>query len=167
MSTSPEPRAAHEREGSAARRWLLAGAVLVTAVGVLHHVDHVIRGDLVVANGLPETWNHSGWPFQESVTAFTASLGVYVLLLPGIVLTLRRRVGANYWIATATVIGAIVVFVHFVPLSDETEYPSVIYATYEGGAGGVLALVVVFALVTAIAVLGVVAVRARRRLKVR
>ena len=44
--------------------------------------------------------------------------------------------------------------------------PSVIYSTYEGGVGGVLALVDVFALVTAITVLGVVAVRARRRLKV-
>jgi len=162
MSTPPEART-DEREGSDARRWLLAAAVLVTAVGLLHHADHVIRGDLVVANGLPENWNHSGWPFQDSVTAFTASLGVYLLLVPGIVLTLLGRVGANYWIGSATVIGAIVVFVHFVPLSEETEYPSIIYSTYEGGLGGVLALVVVFALVAAIGGLGALAVRARRR----
>ena len=166
MSTPPEARTAQEREGSATSRRLLAAAMLVTVVAVLHHTDHVIRGNLVVANGLPEAWNHSGWPFREIVTPFTASLGVYLLLVPGIVLTLMRRVGANYWIATAIVLGAIVVFVHFVPVSEETEYPSVIYSTYEGGVGGVLALVDVFALVTAITVLGVVAVRARRRLKV-
>ncbi len=167
MDTPPEAQTPQGREGSAARRRLVAAALLVTAVGVLHHTDHVIRGDLVVANGLPEIWDHSGWPFQESVTAFTVSLGVYLLLVPGIVLTLLRRVGASYWIASATVLGAIVLVVHFVPASEETEYPSVIYSTYEGGVGGVLALVVVFALVTAIAVLGVLAVRARRRLKVR
>lgn len=164
MDTPPEARIAQEQESSVARRWLVTAAVLVTVVGVLHHADHVIRGDLVVANGLPEAWNHSGWPFQESVTAFTASLAVYLLLVPGIVLTLLRRVGAGYWIASAVVLGVIVLFVHFVPAGDETEYPSVIYATYEGRVGGVLALVVVFALAAAIAGLGVLAVRARRRL---
>jgi hypothetical protein len=37
------------------RRLLLVLGVIVTAFGVLHHVDHVVRG------------HHSGWPFREAV----------------------------------------------------------------------------------------------------
>lgn len=66
-------------------RWwrsLLVLGVGVTVLGVLHHVDHVVRG------------NHSGWPFQEEVTPFTFSLLIYALLLPGIYMNLRGRVVA-------------------------------------------------------------------------
>ena len=115
MTTGAQARATVGREDGAVRRQLIVAAVVVTFLAVLHHADHVIRGDLVVANGLPETWNHSGWPFQELVSPFTASLGIYLLLIPGIVLTVLRRVGAGYWIATSILIGAIVVFVHFAP----------------------------------------------------
>lgn len=172
VTAGGEGRATLEREDWAVRRQLIVAAGVVTVLAVLHHTDHVIRGDLVLANGLPETWNHSGWPFQERVNErnpyfFTASLGIYLLLVPGIVLTVLRRVGASYWIATAIVIGAIVVLVHFAPPRLETEYPSIIYATYGGGVGGVLALIDMFALVGAVAVLGVLAVRGRRRLKAR
>ncbi len=166
MSTALEAGVTRGGEGSGARRQLAAAAALVTLLAVLHHTDHVIRGDLVVENGLPPTWNHSGWPFQDRVTPFTASLGVYLLLIPGIVLTLLLRVGARYWVITAIVLGAIILVVHFVPASPETEYPSVIYSTYDGGVGGLLALADVFALVAAITVLGGLGVRARRRRKV-
>ena len=44
------------------RRGLLVLGALVTLFGVLHHMDHVVRG------------NHSGWPFKEAVTPFTFSL---------------------------------------------------------------------------------------------
>src|SRR3712207_6240022 len=64
-------------------RWvLLVLGVIVTVFGVLHHVDHVVRG------------NHSGWPFREAVTPFTLSLLVYALLLPGIYMNLRGGVVA-------------------------------------------------------------------------
>ena len=69
-------------------RWLRALLVLgigVTVFGVLHHIDHVVRG------------NHSGWPFREEVTPFTFSLLVYALLLPGIYMNLRDRVAAGWW----------------------------------------------------------------------
>ena len=58
------------RESS--RRWLLVIAASATVFSILHHVEHVARG------------NHSGWPFQAEVTPFTFSLLIYVLILPGI-----------------------------------------------------------------------------------
>src|SRR5580700_8664028 len=45
--------------------WLI---LLSGGLGVLHHIDHVLRFD------------HSGWPFREIVTPFTYSLLVYPLL---------------------------------------------------------------------------------------
>ena len=66
------------------RRVLLVLGVIVTVFGVLHHVDHVVRG------------NHSGWPFREAVTPFAFSLLVYALLLPGIFMNLRGQVAAGW-----------------------------------------------------------------------
>jgi hypothetical protein len=47
-----------------AEMWALG----TTALGVLHHADHVLRV------------NHSGWPFLGEVTPFTYSLAVYPLI---------------------------------------------------------------------------------------
>lgn len=61
-------KARHEQSGpgiDALRRRLLYGTVILTTLGLLHHADHVIRGNLVVENGLNPDWNHSGWPFQD------------------------------------------------------------------------------------------------------
>jgi hypothetical protein len=69
--------------GAGERRGLLALGCVVTVLAVLHHVDHVVRG------------NHSGWPFQEAVTPFTFSVLIYALLLPGIYMNLRGRVAAG------------------------------------------------------------------------
>src|SRR5918997_3883804 len=88
------------------RRRLLVAAATVTKFGILHHIDHVVRG------------NHSGWPFQEAVTPFTFSLLIYALLLPGLYLTARGRLMAGYWLFTALVGLALVVWVHFVPTGD-------------------------------------------------
>lgn len=43
--------------------------LLTTILGLLHHVDHVLRVD------------HSGWPFIPLVTPFTYSLFVYPVIL--------------------------------------------------------------------------------------
>ncbi len=48
---------------------LIVAAIIV---GLLHHVDHVLRYD------------HSGWPFRQEVTPFTFSLLAYPLLLVGL-----------------------------------------------------------------------------------
>ncbi|HEX6709119.1 MAG TPA: hypothetical protein VF068_02210 [Rubrobacter sp.] len=77
------------RDGS--RRWLLIFASSATVFGLLHHADHVIRG------------NHSGWPFQAEVTPFTFSLLIYALILSGIYLTVRGRDVAGYHLFVAVV----------------------------------------------------------------
>src|SRR5688500_16901514 len=100
------------------RRVLLGLGGIVTVFGGLHQVDHVVRS------------NHSGWPFREAVTPFTFSLLVYALLLPGIYMNLRGRVAAGWWVFTAAVALALVVFVHFLG-GEEREAPiRDIYAVY-------------------------------------
>lgn len=152
----PGPRA------EALRRRLLYGAVALAGLGLLHHADHVIRGDLVVANGLNPDWNHSGWPFQADVTPFTASLAIYPLLVGGIVLTLRRRAVANYWLGAGLVLGIVLFVVHFLPGSATTEWPSVIYQTYGSPLLGALALLVLFALLVVLILQIIQAIRLRR-----
>ena len=102
--------AVDQREGGLRRR-LILGALFVTFLGLLHHLDHVIRGQIVVDEGLPHRWNHSGWPFQDDVTVFTASLGVYVVLLGGIARTLLQRAWAGYWLGAAIALTAIVALI--------------------------------------------------------
>jgi hypothetical protein len=52
-------------------------ALVTTGLGLLHHMDHVLRFD------------HSGWPFRPEVTPFTYSLFVYPVI--ALVLALRGR----------------------------------------------------------------------------
>jgi hypothetical protein len=144
------------------RRRLILAALVVTALGLLHHLDRVIRGYIVVDKGLPAEWNHSGWPFLGEVGVFTVSLVVvYGILLGGIALTLRRSAWAGFWVGAAIVLLAIVVFVHF--LGPEAETPSIIWRSHGGGLGGVLALTDLFALLAALIVLCLQAVDVRRR----
>lgn len=72
-----------------ARRWLLTAASIALTFGVLHHIDHILRG------------NHVGWPLTDEVNAFTYSLGMYVFVIPGLWLTVRGRLGAGFWLAVA------------------------------------------------------------------
>ena len=98
------------------RRRLIGVAAVTAVLATLHFIDHVIRGQLVLDRGLDPAWNHSGWPFQSRFSPFTISLIViYGMLLGGIVLTLRGRVWAGYWLVTAILLGAVVSRVHFVP----------------------------------------------------
>ncbi len=137
------------------RRALLVLGIGVTVFGVLHHVDHVVRG------------NHSGWPFREEVTPFTFSLLVYALLLPGIYMNLRDRVAAGWWLFTATVALALVAFVHFLS-GEEREAPiRDIFAVYDSPVWGLLALVVLYGLVLSLAALFVTALRAVLALRTR
>ncbi len=132
------------------RSWLLIVAAGVTIFGILHHVDHVVRG------------NHSGWPFQEPVTPFTFSLVIYVLLLPGLYLTAKGRLMAGYWLFTAVVGLALVVWVHFIPSRDYEAPIADIYAVYGSPLAGVFALVVLAGLATSLAILAIAALRTLR-----
>lgn len=68
---------------------LLQLILLSTVFGLGHHLDHIIRG------------NHVGWPVTPEINAFTYSLSIYPIILIGLYLTLRDRVGARYWFVVA------------------------------------------------------------------
>src|SRR5919107_5730860 len=135
------------------RTWLLVAAASVAIFGIFHHVDHVVRG------------NHSGWPFEEAVTPFTFSLLIYALLLPGLYMTIRGRLMAGYWLFTAVVGLALVVWVHFVPTGDYEAPIQDIYAVYSSPLAGLLALVVLTGLVSSLVTLAIAAIRALRSAK--
>jgi hypothetical protein len=132
------------------RIWLLISAGCTTVFGIMHHVDHVIRG------------NHSGWPFEQAVTPFTFSLLIYALLLPGLYLTAKGRLMARYWLFTAVVGLALVVWVHFIPRGDYEAPIEDIYAVYGSPLAGLFALLVLAGLVTSLAVLAIAAIQALR-----
>ena len=148
------------RSGGAAdvrRRRTLLIAWVTVAVATLHFLDHVIRGYYVIDHGLDPSWNHSGWPFLPQFTPFTASLiGVYGVLGVGIWLTTRGRVGAGYWLMTALLLGALVVWVHF--LGAQAETPAVIYRSWGDPVAGVVAVVNTVAVLAAVLAMGVNAV---------
>ena len=106
-----------EPDRSRLQRWLMIPAACVTIFGVLHHLDHIIRG------------NHTGWPVREEITPFTFSLLIYFFLIPGIYLTARGRAWAGYWLAVAIPLLALVSFVHFLP-TENTETLAHIYIPY-------------------------------------
>lgn len=140
------------REGF--RFLLLVLGVLVTVFGLLHHLDHVIRG------------NHSGWPFRDAVTPFTLSLLLYALLLPTIYMNLRGRVVARWWLFTAAVALALVTYVHFLGGENREAPIRDIYDVYGSPLAGLAALVVLAGLLAGLSALlisALVALRARGR----
>ena len=132
--------------GGLRRRLLIAGGG-VTLFGILHHVDHVVRG------------NHSGWPFQDTVTPFTFSLLIYALLLPGLYLTWRNRLIAGYWLFTAVVLFMVVTLAHFVGAEREAPVRD-IYGFYYNPVWGFLALVDLGAIYISLTVVVGVAIQA-------
>jgi tetrahydromethanopterin S-methyltransferase subunit D len=71
---------------------------------------------------------------------------------------------AGYWLFTAVVGLALVVWVHFVPTGDY-EAPIEDYAVYGSPLAGLLALVVLTGLVSSLAMLLIAAIRALRSTK--
>jgi len=144
------------------RRRLIGVATVTAALATLHFTDHVIRGQLVLDRGLDPDWNHSGWPFQARFSPFTVSLVlVYGLLVGGIVLTLRERVWAGYWLGTAILLGGIVTQVHFGP-GPNTESSSVIINTYGNRAVGIIGVIITFAIAATLIVMAAQAIWVRR-----
>src|SRR5215212_5467059 len=149
MSTAAEVQAAQAK----LRTWLIVAAASVTFFGFMHHVDHVLRG------------NHSGWPFEQAITPFTFSLLIYALLLPGLYLTAKGRLMPRYWLFTAVVGLALVVWVHFVPTGDYEAPIDDIYAVYGSPLAGLLALIVLAGLVFGLVTLAIAAILALRSTK--
>ena len=146
MNATTKPRPVHLK----LRRWLLIAATGTTVFAIMHHTDHVVRG------------NHSGWPFEEAVTPFTFSLLIYALLLPGLYLTAKGRLMSGYWLFTAIVGLALVVWVHFVPTGDYEAPIEDIYAVYGSPLAGLLALVVLTGLVSSLVTLVIAAIQGLR-----
>jgi hypothetical protein len=81
---------------------------------------------------LDPTWDHSSWPFTDSLTPFTSSLVIVLLiLLGGLLLTTRGKAWAGYWLGASMVLGAIVTVVHSAstanqeaPLSSTARRPT-------------------------------------------
>jgi hypothetical protein len=133
------------------RRWLLIFASSATVFSVLHHTDHVVRG------------NHSGWPFQVEVTPFTFSLLIYALILPGIYLTARGRDVAGYHLFVAVTGLALLGTVHFAPTGWQESPIHGIYMVYESPVAGMLALMILAGLMTSVALLATTAFMTLRR----
>jgi hypothetical protein len=88
---------------------LLSSAVVL---GLLHHTDHVLRGD------------HSAWPFTPTVTPFTLSLAVYILFAVAFAARLRPGLAA----------GCVAVVLLFTQLSHlVVELPADQYHTWAHG----------------------------------
>ena len=136
--------------GRRLRGWLLRFAVAATVFSILHHADHVIRG------------NHSGWPFQGDVTPFTFSLLIYALILPGIYMTARVRSAPGYHLFVSVVGLVLIGFVHFVPTGEHEAPIEDIYAVYGSPLAGLLALAILTGLITSVALLAITALRALR-----
>ncbi len=146
------------------RRSLLVIGGVTTALASLHLADHVLRGRQVDHANLDPTWDHSGWPFTSDITPFTFSLVLVLsILLGGLLLTARGKAWAGYWLGASMVLGAIVTVVHFVPTANQ-ESPAVIYGSWpDQPVIGALAVALTFAIVGVLVLMGVNAVRVRRR----
>lgn len=83
--------------------------IAIVPLGILHHIDHVLRGD------------HSGWPFRREATAFTFTLLIYPLL------AFAWGMRAKPWVraAAAGFIAAFVLLAHTL-----IEPPQQIYGTW-------------------------------------
>ncbi len=163
MSKQFLPEAARAKSSRDRRSLIVIGSVTSALAGI-HLADHVLRGRQVAHHGLDPKWNHSGWPFASDVSPFTASLVIVIsVLIGGLLLTVRRRAWAGYWLGASILLGLIVTVVHFVPTPNQ-ESPSVIYHSWPGQPVlGVLAVAVTFAIVGALILMGVNALRVQRQ----
>lgn len=103
------------------------------ALGLAHHIDHVIRG------------NHVGWPVTPTVNPFTYSLAIYPLVVLGFVLSLTNRAGARYWTVVMTLGGLMLVFFHLSPWA--VEPPTDVILPYSDPFWGYTAFAILLALI--------------------
>jgi len=120
------------------KRWVALIVALPTLLGVAHHLDHVIRG------------NHVGWPITPEVNAFTYSLAIYPLIAVGLYLTVTDRVGARYWSGFLAFSAAMLAYFHVSPWAIEP--PQDVMGPYANPVVGVLAFVVLLALIASVVV---------------
>ncbi len=100
---------------------------LITGLSVAHHLDHVLR-------------DVTGWPIEGGFNPFSASLFVYPVILAGVVLSRRHRVGARFWAALAGGGALFVAAVHLGPWAPDSV--TTIPDQYGSAVADVAALVV-------------------------
>lgn len=115
-----------ERNTRGVDRRLLQLIVVSTVFGLGHHLDHIIRG------------NHVGWPVTPEINAFTYSLSIYPIIVVGLYVTLRDRVGARYWFVVAFIGLGMLGTIHLGPWAIEP--PHDIINPYQSPILGYLAL---------------------------
>lgn len=109
--------------------------LVITALSVAHHVDHVVR-------------DVTGWPFDGGFNPFSASLLVYPVIAGGLVLSRKERVGARFWAVLAGGGAVFVVAVHVGPWAPDSV--TTIPDQYGSTAADAVALVVLALFVAAL-----------------
>ncbi len=81
--------------------------LVISMLSVAHHVDHVLR-------------DVTGWPFTDEFNPFSASLFVYPVILAGLLLSRRHRVGARFWAVLAGGAAVFILVVHAGPAAGDS-----------------------------------------------
>jgi hypothetical protein len=130
-----------------ADRLVTATVVLATGLGLLHHVDHAVRGD-------------AGWPVSGDVNAFTYSLLMYPVVAFELYLAAQGRRLHAYRMTVAVVGFTLVAAVHFGPVAaDPLDH---VYASYGSPVAGGAAVAAAVALLASLILLFGLAHRAAR-----
>lgn len=79
----------------------------ITVLSAAHHVDHILR-------------DVTGWPFGGPFNPFSASLFVYPVILAGLLLSRRQRVGARFWAILAGGAALFILAVHVGPAAGDS-----------------------------------------------
>ena len=101
--------------------------LLITALSIAHHVDHVLR-------------DVTGWPLDDEFNPFSASLFFYPVIVMGLALSVRHRVGARFWAVLAGGAAVFIATVHVGPAAGDAV--TAIPDQYGTTAADVTALVV-------------------------
>ena len=101
--------------------------VAITALSVAHYADHVLR-------------DVTGWPLTDDFNPFSASLFVYPVIVAGLLLSHRRKVGARFWAALAGGGAVFILAVHVGPAAGDSV--TAIPDQYGSPVGDVVALLV-------------------------
>lgn len=107
----------------------------ITALSVAHHVDHILR-------------NVTGWPLGGAFNPFSASLFAYPVILVGVLLSRRQRVGAPFWAVLAGGGALFILAIHVGPAAGDSV--TAIPDQYGSTVADVVALVVLALFLTAL-----------------
>jgi hypothetical protein len=111
--------------------------LLITALSVAHHVDHILRGVM-------------GWPLEGGFNLFSASLLVYPLIAAGVFLSRQHLVGPLFWVVLAGGGAVFILVVHVGPAAgDAVEDIPGEYASPVAGVAALAILAAFFAVLIA------------------